>query len=116
MYDKFKENSLCDPSSTWQPSKTTQFYLLHSTKDSYMDWHVSEKMANFLKERGCKVQTDFEDFGDHNMYGGVMFAIKTCLLMELADNQEDSEELKTIINELTELIKDNKELQSLFNK
>ena len=116
MYDKFKENSLCDPSSTWQPSKTTQFYLLHSTKDTYMDWHVSEKMANFLKERGCKVQTDFEDFGDHNMYGGVMFAIKTCLLMELADNQEDSEELKTIINELTELIKDNKELQSLFTK
>ena len=45
-----------------------------------------------------------------------MFAIKTCLLMELADNQEDGEELKTIINELTELIKDNKRLQSLFNK
>jgi len=116
MYDKFKENSLCDPSSTWQPSKTTQFYVMHSTKDSYMDWHVSEKMAKFLKDRGCKVITDFEDYGDHNNWGGTMFAIQTCLLLETSDNQEDSEDVKNMVSYLKKAIDENPELKSLFNK
>ena len=116
MYDKFKENSLCDPSSTWQPSKTTQFYVMHSTKDSYMDWHVSEKMANFLKDRGCKVITDFEDYGDHNNWGGTIFAIQTCLLLETCDNQEDSEDVKNMVSYLKKALDENPELKTLFNK
>lgn len=116
MYDKFKENSLCDPSSTWQPSKTTQFYVMHSTKDSYMDWHVSEKMANFLKDHGCKVITDFDDYGDHNNWGGTIFAIQTCLLLETSDNQEDSEDVKNMVNYLMNAIKENPELQKMFSK
>lgn len=116
VYDKFKENSLCDPSSTWQPSKTTQFYVMHSTKDTYMDWHVSEKMANFLKDRGCKVVTDFDDYGDHNNYGGIIFAIQTCLLLETSDNQEDSEDVKNMVNYLMNAIKEDPELQNMFSK
>jgi len=116
LYDKFKENSLCDPSSTWQPSKTTQFYVMHSTKDSYMDWHVSEKMANFLKDRGCKVITDFEDYGDHNNWGGTIFAIQTCLLLETCDNQEDSEDVKNMVSYLKKALDENPELKTLFNK
>lgn len=116
MYDKFKENSLCDASSTWQPSKKTQFYVMHSTKDSYMDWHVSEKMANFLKARGCKVQTDFADYGDHNNYGGVIFAINTLMLLETYDNQEDSKEVVEMVQTLAQMIQSDPELQSMLTK
>lgn len=116
MYNKFKQNSLCDPDSKWQPSKKTQFYVMHSTKDTYMDWHVSEKMANFLKERGCKVQTDFADYGDHNYYGGVMFAIETVMLLETSDSQEDSQEVISMVQTLANMLKENPELQQIFKK
>lgn len=116
MYDKFKENSLCDPSSTWQPNKKTQFYVMHSTKDSYMDWHVSEKMANFLKDRGAKVNTDFDDYGDHNEYGGVMFAIQTLMQLETYDNQEDSQDVIDMFNFLANQILHDEELKSMFKK
>ena len=47
---------------TWPGSPARQHNSTCCTapRDTYMDWHVSEKMANFLKARGCKVQTDFE--------------------------------------------------------
>ena len=116
MYDKFKENMLCDPGSKWQPSKTTQFYVMHSTKDSYMDWHVSQQMADFLIARGCKVQTDFEDYGDHNNYGGVVFSIETCMLMETADSQEDSKAVVDMVHKLRDLVANVAEIQQLLNK
>ena len=47
-----------------------------------MDWHVSEEMANYLKDKGCTVATDFQEAGDHVRNGAVFFVLETLLHIE----------------------------------
>jgi len=76
------EKSLCGPGQTWQPSVKTQYYIMHSEGDKYMDWHVGQEMADYLTARGCSVITDFRDYGNHVEYGMFAFTGNVILLME----------------------------------
>ena len=69
LAQKLRENSLCGEGQTWQPSTKTKYYIMHSAGDKYMDWHVGEEMANYLKGHGCNVETEFGDWGNHVDYG-----------------------------------------------
>ena len=93
----FIRNSLCGEGQDWQPSKKTKFYIMHSTKDKYMDWHVGEEMANYLKSHGCDVTADFDDYGNHVTYGLFQHIGKTILLME--QYMPDSEDLDQRVKE-----------------
>ena len=42
----------------------------------------SEKMAEFLSRKGCKVVTDFTDSGDHVFNAAYVFLITSCLMMD----------------------------------
>ena len=90
MYEKFRENSLFD-GTTWEPNHDTQFFIMHSEGDTYMNWHVSEKMADFLKRKGCKVVTDFTNTGDHVFNAAYVFLITSCVMMENCSTQEDTQ-------------------------
>ena len=82
LAQKLRENSLCGEGQTWQPSTKTKYYIMHSAGDKYMDWHVGEEMANYLKGHGCNVETEFGDWGNHVDYGLFQHIGKTILLME----------------------------------
>ncbi len=82
LCQKFRENSLCGEGQTWQPSTTTEYFIFHSAEDTYMDWHVGEEMANYLKDKGCTVATDFQEAGDHVRNGAVFFVLETLLHIE----------------------------------
>lgn len=82
LSDKFRENSLCGEGQNWQPNTKTEYFVFHSTKDTYMDWHVGEEMANYLKQKGCNVITDFQDTGDHVKNGLILFTLETLLHIE----------------------------------
>ncbi len=109
MYDKFIENSLCAASTKWQPNRDTQFFIMHSEGDTYMDWHVSQQMALFLVQRGCKVVTDFSNSGDHVFNGALNFLFTSCLMMEFSDSQEDSQSVIEIVQSIIEMIMNNPE-------
>ena len=66
---KFRENSLCGEGQTWQPNTKTRYYIMHSSGDKYMDWHVGQEMADYLTAHGCTVKTEFGDWGNHVDYG-----------------------------------------------
>lgn len=53
---------------------------------------------------------------DHNNYGGVVFSIETCMLMETADSQEDSKAVVDMVHKLRDLVANVAEIQQLFNK
>ena len=118
MYRKFQENSVCDSIATlWQPNKQTQFYVMHSPGDTYMTWQASVKMAKFLKDRGAKVVTDFEDNGDHVFYAAYVFLLKACAVMEDCSNLEDSQRTIDNIQSMIEDVKQNPQAYSgFFNK
>ena len=82
LSQEFRKNSLCGEGQTWQPSTATKFFIFHSSNDTYMDWHVGEEMANYLKAKGCTVESDFQDAGDHVLYGGIVFTLETLLHIE----------------------------------
>jgi hypothetical protein len=100
---KFRENSLCGEGQTWQPSKTTQFMILHSKGDKYMDWKVGKEMADYLKSKGCKVSEDFSDYGNHVNYGLFIQIGQTMMdmlpFMKNADEIADEVE-NEIVNQL----------------
>ena len=109
LAQKFRENSLCGEGQTWQPSTKTKYYIMHSAGDKYMDWHVGEEMANYLKEHGCNVETEFGDWGNHVDYGLFQHIGKTILLMEdcMPDKDATREQaIKDAIDKAKEYIKD----------
>ena len=86
------------------PEKT-KYYIMHSAGDKYMDWHVGEEMANYLKGHGCTVETEFGDWGNHVDYGLFQHIGKTMLLME--DYMEGTEDVKLHIQmDIIDKIKD----------
>lgn len=114
MYDKFRENSLCSVTTRWKPNPDTQYYIMHSEGDSYMDWHVSQQMGLFLLANGCRVVTDFFDSGDHVYWGAPYFLLTSCLMMERCDSQEDSQEVVNTMQSLIQTLRDNPDALSVF--
>ena len=109
LAQKLRENSLCGEGQTWQPSTKTKYYIMHSAGDKYMDWHVGEEMANYLKGHGCNVETEFGDWGNHVDYGLFQHIGKTILLMEdcMPDKDATREQaIKDAIEKAKEYIKD----------
>ena len=109
LAQKLRENSLCGEGQTWQPSTKTKYYIMHSAGDKYMDWHVGEEMANYLKGHGCNVETEFGDWGNHVDYGLFQHIGKTILLMEdfMPNKDATSEQaIKDAIDKAKEYIKD----------
>lgn len=82
IHDKFRQNSLCGPGANWQPSTRTKYYIMHSSGDKYMTYKAGVEMADYLKSKGCNVETDFTDSGDHVKFGLIMFTACTILEME----------------------------------
>lgn len=106
---KFLENSLCGEGQTWQPSKKTLYYIMHSAGDKYMDWHVGQEMADYLKSHGCTVNTEFGDWGNHVDYGLFQHIGATMLKMEgFMENSEAVKEQiqKDIIDKIKGYIED----------
>lgn len=106
---KFRENSLCGEGQTWQPNTKTKYYIMHSSGDKYMDWHVGKEMADYLTAHGCTVETEFGDWGNHVDYGLFKHIGATMLQMEdfMTDSEEAQQQLKEdFIDKATEYIKD----------
>ena len=106
---KFRENSICGKDQNWQPNTKTKYYIMHSAGDKYMDWHVGEEMANYLKGHGCNVITEFGDWGNHVDYGLFQHIGKTILLMEdcIPDKDATREQaIKDAIDKAKEYIRD----------
>lgn len=114
MFNKFVENSLCAATTKWQPNRDTQFFIMHSEGDTYMDWHVSQQMALFLVQRGCKVVTDFSNSGDHVFNGALNFLFTSCLMMEFSDSQEESQSTIDLVQEIIKIIENNPEVLAGF--
>ena len=109
LAQKLRENSLCGEGQTWNPNTKTKYYIMHSAGDKYMDWHVGEEMANYLKGHGCNVETEFGDWGNHVDYGLFQHIGKTILLMEdfMPDKDAVREQaIKDAIDKAEEYIKD----------
>ena len=109
LAQKLRENSLCGEGQTWQPSTKTKYYIMHSAGDKYMDWHVGEEMANYLKMHGCNVETEFGDWGNHVDYGLFQHIGKTILLMEDCMPDKDAvreQAIKDAIDKAKEYIRD----------
>ena len=103
----FVKNSLCGEGQTWQPSTKTKFYIMHSKEDKYMDWHVGEEMANYLKNHGCNVMSEFDNYGNHVTYGLFQHIGRTILLMEefMPDSENLDQRVKEdVIDKATEYI------------
>lgn len=92
---KFRENSVCGPYQTWQPSKKTKFFVYHSKQDLYITYKVSEELADYLEKKGCQVQRMFKNDGNHYPGGLLTFTLEAQLLMgaekikEILDNIGD---------------------------
>ena len=74
-----------------------------------MDWHVGEEMANYLKEHGCNVETEFGDWGNHVDYGLFQHIGATMLQMEdfMPGTDDVRQQLQQdVIDKATEYIKD----------
>ena len=109
LAQKLRENSLCGEGQTWKPNTKTKYYIMHSAGDKYMDWHVGEEMANYLKGHGCNVETEFGDWGNHVDYGLFQHIGKTILLMEDCMPDKDAvrdQAIKDAIDKAKEYIKD----------
>ncbi len=65
LSSKFRENSLCGEGQNWKPNTKTKYYIMHSSTDKYMDWHVGKEMSDYLTAHGCEVKTEFGDWGNH---------------------------------------------------
>lgn len=110
LSQKFRENSLCGEGQTWQPSTKTRYYIMHSTMDKYMDWHVSQEMADYLTAHGCTVTAEFDDWGNHVDSGFFQHIGHTILLMEdfMPNSEVISQQVQQdIINKAEEYIKNN---------
>ena len=110
LAQKLRENSLCGEGQNWQPNTKAKYYIMHSAGDKYMDWHVGEEMANYLKGHGCNVETEFNDWGNHVDYGLFQHIGKTILLMEdfMPDKDATREQaIKDAIDKAEEYIRDN---------
>lgn len=81
IIQKFRENSVCDPSKTWQPSKKTRFFVYHSPGDMYITYKGGVEMADYLESHGCKVSRMFTDNGDHVFNGLFYFIAESQLIM-----------------------------------
>lgn len=106
---KFRENSLCGEGQTWQPNTKTRYYIMHSSGDKYMDWHVGQEMADYLTAHGCTVKTEFGDWGNHVDYGLFQHIGATMLQMEdfMPGTDDVRQQLQQdVIDKATEYIKD----------
>ena len=109
LAQKLRENSLCGEGQTWHPNTKTKYYIMHSAGDKYMDWRVGEEMANYLKDHGCNVVTEFGDWGNHVDYGLFQHIGKTILLMEDCIPDKDAareQAIKDAIDKAEEYIRD----------
>ena len=113
MVKVFQQNSLCGDGINWQPSKKTQFFILHSAGDTYMDWHVGKEMADYLKAKGCQVDSDFNDYGGHVEYGGLVFTIYALLGFEAVIDPEGTA-VKNWLNGLFEDL-DEEDMDDIFD-
>ena len=99
----FQKNSLCGEGQTWQPSTTTKFLIFHTLKDTYMTWHVAQEMANYLKDKGCTVETYIEDMGDHVDYAMYTFYFESLIrIQQIIDpsNTQYIQVLRVLIEEV----------------
>ena len=106
---KFRENSLCGEGQTWQPNTKTRYYIMHSSGDKYMDWHVGQEMADYLTAHGCTVKTEFGDWGNHVDYGLFQHIGATMIQMEdfMPGTDDVRQQLQQdVIDKATEYIKD----------
>ena len=106
MHDKFAEQSLCAQNATWQPDTETTYYVMHSAGDLYMDWHVSEQMANYFRQKGCtKITTDFRDYGNHIQNGVLVFMFTSAMLISMQDEEyQTDQDLVDLLDGLADLI------------
>lgn len=109
---KFRENSLCGAGQTWQPDTKTRYYIMHSSGDRYMDWHVGKEMADYLTAHGCDIRTDFYDCGNHVDYGLFYHIGNTMLFMEdfMTGSEVIRQQLEQDLKKASEEIKDHLEL------
>ena len=110
LAQKLRENSLCGEGQTWHPNTKTKYYIMHSAGDKYMDWHVGQEMADYLKAHGCTVEREFGDWGNHVDYGLFHHIGATMLQMEnfMPGTEEAKQQLKKdLIDNAEEQIKDN---------
>ena len=106
---KFRENSLCGEGQNWQPNTKTRYYIMHSSGDKYMDWHVGQEMADYLTAHGCTVKTEFGDWGNHVDYGLFQHIGATMIQMEdfMPGTDDVRQQLQQdVIDKATEYIKD----------
>ena len=107
VYDKFRSNSLCGPGQNWQPSRATKFFIMHSAGDLYMNYQVGVEMADYLKSKGCQVETDFDNTGNHVYYGLLTFTGSTILRMEeLLGNSDNVAQIKELFDKVKGKISD----------
>ena len=107
VYDKFRSNSLCGPGQNWQPSRDTKFFIMHSSGDLYMNYQVGVEMADYLKSKGCQVETDFDNTGNHVYYGLLTFTGGTMLRMEeILGNSDTVTQIKEFFDEVKGKVSD----------
>lgn len=105
VYDKFRDNALCGPWPTWQPSATTQYFIFHSKGDTYMMNDVGIEMASYLDDHGCDYESDFYDWGDHVYYAGFVFLARVLLKTELTINDNHATEIiQTLLSNLNQYL------------
>jgi len=113
IYLKFRDNSLCGPWASWQPTKETDYFIFHSSGDLYMHYFVGKEMANYLADHGCNVTTEFNDWGNHIEYGIYAYTIETLLFIEnhiTEDKDKNIDETIKLIKEfLLQLLEPQKE-------
>jgi hypothetical protein len=64
-------------------------------------------MADYLKSKGCQVETDFDNTGNHVYYGLLTFTGSTILRMEeILGNNENVTKIKELFDQVKGQISD----------
>lgn len=106
VYLKLRDNSLCGPWCDWQPDTDTQYFIFHSQGDLYMHYFVGQEMANYLKKKGCEVETDFGNWGNHIEYALFAFTLETILKIESIIGDLTSQDIIDNVNDNMDKIDD----------
>ena len=72
-----------------------------------MNYQVGVEMADYLKSKGCQVETDFDNTGNHVYYGLLTFTGRTILHMEeLLGNSDNVAQIKELFDKVKDQISD----------
>lgn len=82
LLTRFRQNSVCGPTQTWQPNTATKYFIYHSIGDLYIPYTIGVEMADYLKNKGCEVTTMFANHGNHVEYGLLVFMGLTSAMFE----------------------------------